>query len=174
MTERSTEELEYKSAHAQPEEKTPYTPRPKSHIILAWVLLAIVVIGLWNSAGINVLIYTAALRNIPHELLEAAAIDGAGRWRMFRTIILPMISSSFTICITLTFTGLLKEFGTVMAATGGGPAMASSTICMYIYNCLFSYNRAGYGQAVAISFMAVLVLIGTVLTNFFRKREVEL
>lgn len=139
-----------------------------------WVLLAIVVIGLWNSAGINVLIYTAALRNIPHELLEAAAIDGAGRWRMFRTIILPMISSSFTICITLTFTGLLKEFGTVMAATGGGPAMASSTICMYIYNCLFSYNRAGYGQAVAISFMAVLVLIGTVLTNFFRKREVEL
>ena len=52
--------------------------------------------------------------------------------------------------------------------------MASSTICMYIYNCLFSYNRAGYGQAVAISFMAVLVLIGTVLTNFFRKREVEL
>ena len=76
--------------------------------------------------------------------------------------------------ITLTFTGLLKEFGTVMAATGGGPAMASSTICMYIYNCLFSYNRAGYGQAVAISFMAVLVLIGTVLTNFFRKREVEL
>ena len=44
MAERSTEELEYKSAHAQPEEKTPYTPRPKSHIILAWVLLAIVIV----------------------------------------------------------------------------------------------------------------------------------
>lgn len=46
MTERSTEELEYKSAHAQPEEKTPYTPRPKSHIILAWVLLAIMIFAI--------------------------------------------------------------------------------------------------------------------------------
>ena len=46
MAERSTEELEYKSAHAQPEEKTPYTPRPKSHIILAWVLLAIVIFAI--------------------------------------------------------------------------------------------------------------------------------
>lgn len=139
-----------------------------------WVLPAIVLIGLWNTSGINVLIYTAALRNVPREYMEAAAIDGAGRWKVFRKIVLPMISSSFTVCVTLTFTGLLKEFGTVMSATGGGPAMASTTICMYIYNCLFSYNRAGYGQAVAIVFMIMLVLIGTVLTSFFRKREVEL
>ena len=139
-----------------------------------WVLPAIMVIGLWNTSGINVLIYTAALRNVPREYIEAAAIDGAGPWKVFYKIIIPMISSSFTVCITLTFTGLLKEFGTVMSATGGGPAMASSTICMYIYDCLFAYNRAGYGQAVALTFMAMLVLIGTPLTGFFRKREVEL
>ena len=138
------------------------------------VLLAIAIIGLWNTAGINVLIYTAALRNVPNEMLEAARIDGATRWQLFRKIILPMISPSFTICITLTLTGLLKEFGTVMAATGGGPANSSTTVCMYIYNCLFSYNRAGYGQAVALVFMVLLVLVGTLLTNFFRKREVEL
>ena len=139
-----------------------------------WVLPAIVIIGLWNSSGINVLIYTAALRNVPQEYVEAAKIDGAGKIRLFCSVTLPMITSSFTICITLTFTGLLKEFGTVMAAPGGGPAMASSTVCMYIYDCLFSYNRAGYGQAVALAFMAVLVFIGTLMTNYFRKKEMEL
>ena len=47
-------------------------------------------------------------------------------------------------------------------------------VCMYIYDCLFSYNRAGYGQAVALAFMAVLVFIGTLMTNYFRKKEMEL
>lgn len=138
------------------------------------VLPAIMIIGLWNTSGINVLIYTAALRNVPREYLEAASIDGASRWSSFWRITLPMITSSFTVCITLTFTGLLKEFGTVMSATGGGPAMASSTICMYIYDCLFAYNRAGYGQAIALVFMVILILIGSILTGFFRKKEVEL
>ena len=139
-----------------------------------WVLPAIVVIGLWNGAGINMLIYYAALRNVPQELIEAAIVDGAGRWQVFRKITLPMIAPAFTICITMTFTSMLKEFGTVMSATGGGPARASETISMYIYNNLYTYSKAGYGQAISFVFLAFLIIVGNLMTNFFRKREVEM
>lgn len=139
-----------------------------------WVLPAIVVIGLWNGAGINMLIYYAALRNVPRELIEAAIVDGAGRGQVFRKITLPMIAPAFTICITMTFTSMLKEFGTVMSATGGGPARASETISMYIYNNLYTYSKAGYGQAISFVFLAFLIIVGNLMTNFFRKREVEM
>lgn len=139
-----------------------------------WVLPAIVVIGLWNGAGINMLIYYAALRNVPQELIEAAIVDGAGRGQVFRKITLPMITPAFTICITMTFTNMLKEFGTVMSATGGGPARASETISMYIYNNLYTYSKAGYGQAISFVFLAFLIIVGNLLTNLFRKREVEM
>lgn len=139
-----------------------------------WVLPAIVVIGLWNGAGINMLIYYAALRNVPQELIEAAIVDGAGRGQVFRKITLPMITPAFTICITMTFANMLKEFGTVMSATGGGPARASETISMYIYNNLYTYSKAGYGQAISFVFLAFLIIVGNLLTNFFRKREVEM
>lgn len=139
-----------------------------------WVLPAIVVIGLWNGAGINMLIYYAALRNVPQELVEAAIVDGAGRGQVFRKITIPMITPAFTICITMTFTSMLKEFGTVMSATGGGPARASETISMYIYENLYTYSKAGYGQAISFVFLAFLVIAGNLMTNFFRKREVEM
>lgn len=139
-----------------------------------WVLPAIVVIGLWNGAGINMLIYYAALRNVPQELIEAAIVDGANRLQVFRKITLPMIAPAFTICITMTFTSMLKEFGTVMSATGGGPARASETISMYIYQNLYTYSKAGYGQAISFVFLAFLIIVGNLMTNFFRKREVEM
>lgn len=139
-----------------------------------WVLPAIVVIGLWNGAGINMLIYYAALKNVPTELVEAAIVDGAGRFAVFKNITLPMIAPAFTICITMTFTNMLKEFGTVMSATGGGPARASETISMYIYDNLYTYSRAGYGQAISFVFLAFLIIVGNLMTNFFRKREVEM
>lgn len=139
-----------------------------------WVLPAIVVIGLWNGSGINMLIYYAALRNVPMELTEAAIVDGAGRWAIFKNITIPMIAPAFTICITMTFTSMLKEFGTVMSATGGGPARASETISMYIYDNLYTYSRAGYGQALSLIFLVFLIIVGNLMTSFFRKREVEL
>lgn len=139
-----------------------------------WVLPAVVVIGLWNGAGINMLIYYAALKNVPMELIEAAIVDGAGRFDVFKKITLPMIAPAFTTCVTMTFTSMLKEFGTVMSATGGGPARASETISMYIYDNLYTYSRAGYGQALSFVFLAFLIVVGNLMTSFFRKREVEM
>jgi raffinose/stachyose/melibiose transport system permease protein len=137
------------------------------------VIPGIVIIALWNNLGSNFIIYMAGLNNIPVIYNEASEIDGANFWQQFRHITLPMLIPSFTICVTLTFTSALREFGTVMAATGGGPAGYSETVSIFIYRNLFSFQKAGYGQAAAILFMILLIIIGGILARFFRAREYE-
>ncbi len=139
-----------------------------------WAIPGIVLMGLWNGAGINMLIYLSGLKSIPLDYYEAAVMDGANAFQKFKSITLPLLTPSFTVCITLTVTTWLKEFATTLAATDGGPAGASRTISIYIYQNLYSYHKAGYGQAVSLAFLLVLVVIGLSLSSFFRKREVEL
>lgn len=135
---------------------------------------AIILMGIWNSCGINMLIYLSGLKNIPTEVVEAAKIDGASSWKQFTKVTLPLLTPSFTVCITLSLTSWLKEFAMTMAATGGGPAGASKTMTIYIFENLYTYNKAGYGQAVAIAFALLLIIIGNSVSSFFRKREVEM
>lgn len=137
------------------------------------VLVGIIIISLWNNLGSNTMIYIAGLAGIPKDYEEAAMIDGAGLLQRFRYITIPMLMPSFSICITLTLTSSLREFGLVLAATGGGPAGSSETFALLIYNYMFKYSRAGYAQAVSLVFMVVLVVIGLVLNRYFRNREVE-
>lgn len=138
------------------------------------VLFGVMVIALWNGLGSNIMIYLAGLLNIPNDYYEAAEIDGANSFYRFRHITMPLLGPSFTMCITLTLTSSLREFATVMAATGGGPAGSSETLSILIYKNLFSYSKAGYGQAISIVFMIVLMIIGISMSRFFRSKEVEL
>ena len=137
------------------------------------VLVGIIIISLWNNLGSNTMIYIAGLAGIPKDYEEAAMIDGAGLLQRFRYITIPMLMPSFSICITLTLTSSLREFGLVLAATGGGPAGSSETFALLIYNYMFKYSRAGYAQAVSLVFMVVLVAIGLLLNRYFRNRELE-
>lgn len=137
------------------------------------VLLGIIIISLWNCLGSNVMIYMAGIAGISGDYDEAAMIDGANAWQRFCNVTIPMLMPSFTICITLTLTSSLREFGMVLAATGGGPAGSSQTVAILIYDNMFKYSRAGYAQAISLVFMVFLVVIGQLLTKFFRSREVE-
>ena len=139
-----------------------------------WVKPAIVGMGLWNGQGINMLIYYSGLKSIPTDLYEAATVDGAGFFRRFTHVTLPMLMPSFTVCITLSLTSWFREFAFSLSATNGGPAGASRTIAVYIYENLFTYYKAGYGQAMAFAFALFLIIIGRVVSKFFRSREVEL
>ena len=138
------------------------------------VLLGLTIIHMWIDVGINMLVYLSSLQTIPKELLESAEIDGAGSFKRFFKIVLPLIVPAFTTCITLSITFGLKEFALPFTATQGGPVDSSVTIGMYIYNNLMSYKRAGYGQAVAIVFAAALILISSLVSGAFRKKEVEM
>ncbi len=138
------------------------------------VIVGIIIISLWCGIGSNIMVYLAGLTNIPGDYYEAAAIDGATGWAAFKNITLPLLGPSFTMCITLTLTSALREFGVTMSATGGGPARSSEMISIFIYKNLFSYQKAGYGQAVALLFMVILMALGIGLTRFFRSKEVEM
>lgn len=138
------------------------------------VILGIAVIHMWVDVGINMLVYLSSLITVPKELYESAELDGATKIQQFFKVTLPMIVPAFTSCITLSLTYGLREFATPYAATQGGPAGASETLGIYIYNHLMSYNKAGYGQAISVVFTIALVLIGGGLSRALRKKEVEI
>lgn len=135
---------------------------------------AVILMSVWGTVGINMLIYLAAIKNVPIDLYEAAVVDGAGAFRQFCNVTLPMIVPAFTVCITLTLTGYLREFALTLSSTGGGPAGASETLAIYIYQNFYEFSKAGYAQAVSILFMLVLIIIGSTVSSALRKKEVEL
>ncbi len=138
------------------------------------VMYGIIFICVWRDSGLAMVIYYAGLQSIPEELDEAARIDGANIFQKFKTITFPMLAPAFTTCITLWLGWCLKVFDYPMAATSGGPGDASTTFAIYVYNYMFPFNKAGYGQMAALVMMACVILISSVTTSFLRRREVEL
>ncbi len=95
---------------------------------------------------------------MPDTLLDAAEIDGAGRWAKFRNVILPMISPTLLFNLILGIIGALKVFTIAYVATNGGPAYATWFLALHIYNEAFKYFRMGYGSALAWIFVIVLLI----------------
>ncbi len=139
-----------------------------------WVILGLALIAVWRCAGYCMVIYVAALQSVPGDFYEAARIEGAGRVRTFFSITIPMIVPAFTANVTLLLAWGLKVFDSPMAATGGGPGRASETIALYVYNNIFNYYKAGYGQAVAFVFTLLVFLASAFLTRAMRRLEVDL
>jgi multiple sugar transport system permease protein len=124
-----------------------------------WTVVAVFI---WKNFGITMIYWLAALQTIPAELYEAARVDGANAWVIFRRITMPLLVP-FTIIITLiTVVGTLHVFPIVQTMTGGGPFFASEVMEIYIYRTAFGTGgipRLGYASAVAVFFgLATLVL----------------
>jgi multiple sugar transport system permease protein len=122
-------------------------------------LLVICVIALWGEVGFTAVIYLAALQDIPKELVEAAVVDGAGKWRVFRHITLPELRpvTVFT-AIWQTITAM-QLFDLIFTTTRGGPLNSTQTVVYYIYELAFQTQRLGYGAAVAYLLFAVTMLL---------------
>ncbi|TYB38387.1 carbohydrate ABC transporter permease [Actinomadura chibensis] len=133
-------------------------------------LLVISGIFVWTQFGFNVVIYLAALQEIPKEVLEAAAIDGAGAWRTFRHIIVPSVRP---ISLFLAVWGLidcLQFFDLLFTTTKGGPVNSTITIVYYVWQLAFEFFTAGYGAAVAYALFAGSLLAIVVGLVFGRKK----
>lgn len=124
-----------------------------------WALEAIILVNLWAGVGGNtMLIFLAALQGVPQALLEAAKIDGAGRWQQFRHVTLPMISPTIFFNLVLGVIGALKVFTTAFVATEGGPSYATWFYALHIYQNAFAYFKMGYGSALAWIFVLILLI----------------
>ncbi len=123
-----------------------------------WALAALIIASLWGVGG-TMLIFLAGLQGIPQELYEAAEIDGAGRWRQFTSITLPMISHVTFFNLVLGVIGALQVFTDAYVITGGGPNNATLFLSVYLYRHAFQYLNFGYAAAVAwVLFLIVLAL----------------
>jgi multiple sugar transport system permease protein len=110
---------------------------------------AIIAVAVWKNFGYNMIIFIAGLQNIPDELYEAARIDGAGEWKQFRHITLPMLGPTFLFVGIVTAIGYLQLFAEPYVMTHGGPLNRTLSAVMLMYQQGFKFFRMGYAAAVA-------------------------
>jgi multiple sugar transport system permease protein len=122
-------------------------------------LYSIVGLTVWGWIGFDVIIYLAALQGIPHELVEAAEIDGAGTWGVFRNITVPLLGPVTLFLVIWSSINALQLFDEVFLATNGGPGTSTYVVVFYLYDLAFRQGVAGYAAAIAyVLFIAILVL----------------
>ncbi|EKN69745.1 ABC transporter integral membrane subunit [Neobacillus bataviensis LMG 21833] len=136
-------------------------------------LWSLIIVGVWQNSGYMMLIYIAGLSGIPKSLLEAAALDGAGKWRILTRIKLPLMVSSFTISIFLTLQRSFMVYDTNLSLTKGGPYRSTELISMHVYNDAFLYHNYGTGQAKAIILFLIVAAIAITQVVVMKKKEVE-
>lgn len=125
----------------------------------AWAMPALIVLGVWQGLGFQMVIFLAGLQGIPAHLYEAAAIDGADWWARFRHITLPLISPTTFFVLIISVIGSYQVFDSAFVLTEGGPGYATTTLVYYIYEYAFQFFKMGYAAAMAwILFAIVFVL----------------
>jgi raffinose/stachyose/melibiose transport system permease protein len=129
------------------------------------VLIAIFIVLSWKYFGLHMLLFMAGLQNIPHEIEEAALIDGANRWQMLTRITIPLLGGTIRTTAYLSILGSLTQFTLVWIMTKGGPVNASEVMSTYMYRYGFVRFWLGYGSAVAI----VMLLIALIFSLIYRR-----
>lgn len=130
----------------------------------------------WQQIGYMMIIYIAGLQNVPEDLIEAAYIDGAGKWDALWKIKIPMVMSSITICVFLTLTNSFKLFDQNLALTGGEPNHLTEMLALNIYQTFYARSGMqwkGYGQAKAVIFCVLVIVISMVQLRATRSKEVQ-
>lgn len=121
-----------------------------------WALHAAILMDLWKTAPFAAILLFAGLKMIPPELLQAARVDGAGEWAVFRRITLPLLRPAILVVLLFRALDAFRVFDALYVLTGGGPANATETLSIYAYKVLFQTLQFGYGSA-----LAAIVFLGT-------------
>ncbi|GEC02531.1 sugar ABC transporter permease [Streptomyces spinoverrucosus] len=124
-----------------------------------WSIPTIALINVWRHVGYTALLLFAGLQAIPQHLYEAAKVDGAGEWRMFWRITLPLLRPVLAVVLIMTVIGSFQVFDTVAVTTMGGPANATNVLQYYIYGSAFGRFQFGYASAMSVALLIVLTAI---------------
>jgi multiple sugar transport system permease protein len=134
-----------------------------------WAMPAIILMAVWKSFGYNMLIFIAGLQAIPEELYDAAAIDGAGPFRKFFNITLPMLAPTLVFVTVITMIGYFQLFAEPYVMTQGGPLRSTTSVVLLMYEEGFRWWRMGF--AAAIAFVLFIVILLATLVQFRLQRE---
>ena len=136
-----------------------------------WVMPMVAVVTIWWTNGFNVLLFIAGLRNIPSELYEAAALDGATTWQRFRRVTWPLLWPVTALVLTLQLILQLKIFDQIYLLSGGGPFNSSFVLLLKVYREAFQMNNGGYASAVATVLFLLIVIVSVLQFQLLRIRR---
>jgi multiple sugar transport system permease protein len=134
-------------------------------------MLAVIIANVWRGTAFSMLVYSAALSEVPPDLTEAAAVDGASGWQRLRHITLPLIRRAIVSNLMLITLQTLAAFGLIYVMTGGGPGTASQTTPLYMYQQSFKFYQLGYGTAMALVLLIVGALFSAIYLRLIRLED---
>jgi raffinose/stachyose/melibiose transport system permease protein len=137
------------------------------------VLYTLFVVISWKYFGFHMILYLAGLQQIPRELEEAAAIDGATRRQILRYVTLPLLGPTIRISAFLSIIGAMQLFDLIWVMTGGGPVNASNTMATYMIDWSFKRFQFGYASAVAVIMLVISLLFALLYQRFVLRRDID-
>ena len=133
------------------------SPRWLSDVL--WTMPAIIIVAIWNGIGYDMVIFLAGLQGIPIDLYEAARVDGASNWQLFRHVTFPLLSPTTFFLMVTSIIGAFKAFDIVAVMTAGGPMNSSNVYIHYLYQNAFKWFKVGFASAQAVIFFIVILII---------------
>ncbi len=124
-----------------------------------WTVPSIIIVSIWQGLGYDMVIFLAGLQSIPKTLYDAAKVDGASGWSLFRNVTLPLLSPTTFFLVVTSIISSFKIFDLVSVMTGGGPLNSSNVYIHYLYQNGFKFFKMGYASAMAVAFFVVVLLI---------------
>jgi raffinose/stachyose/melibiose transport system permease protein len=137
------------------------------------VLYALFIVLTWKYFGLHMMLYLAGRQNIPQELLDAAATDGAGPWRQFRHVTLPLLGPTIRISVFLSVIGVIQLFDMVWVLTTGGPVHSSETMAVTMFNFGFRRFQVGYASAITMVMFLISLVFALFYQRFVMRRDIQ-
>jgi multiple sugar transport system permease protein len=134
---------------------------------------SIIALGVWRNFGFDMVIFLAALQGINPSLLEAARVDGATTWQVFRRVTLPLLRPVILFLAIVTSSGYLQLFEEPFVMTGGGPLNSTRSVAMYVYDQGFKFLNLGYASAIAYALFVAIIVIAFLQFRLLRTDELR-
>jgi raffinose/stachyose/melibiose transport system permease protein len=139
----------------------------------ATALASVAFVSVWHGIGIWVVLLSAGFERLPKEVLEAARMDGAGEWRLFANVMLPMLRDLLRILVVLWFVQSMQAFAFVYIMTGGGPFGSTELVGTLSYRVAFEQGDLGYAAAMGIGLVAVILVVATIMNRVLKRDALE-
>lgn len=136
-----------------------------------WAMASVALATVWWTLGFNFVLYLAGLQDIPRDLYEAAAVDGASPWKQLRLITVPMLRRTTGLVLILQIIASLKIFDQIYLMTAGGPNFATRPVLEYIYDVGFTDFRTGYAAAASMLYFILILAVSLVWLLFTRRQQ---
>lgn len=134
-------------------------------------MLGVAIASIWWTVGYNTVIYLAALQDVPRDIIEAAAIDGATGFARVIHIYLPLVKGSTFFVVLTTVIYSMQMFGQVYVMTNGGPSYSTLTIVQYLYIKAFKEAKLGYASAIGVALLLLLIVLSAIIFWLFRDKD---